>query len=146
MLLSVRMEQFGFHWLDFREISYFNIFRKSCACMFVLNITLCLPFSFIVYLIFFLLGVRQSKSFSHYVTSPADSSFQSKKKEDQKKRSIFCHIEPILRGLNALLAASPLLFFFILDSISLCCPFKSHAMLNFSVCFVPQIKVIFAIV
>jgi len=114
--------------------------------MFVLNITLCLPFSFIVYLIFFLLGVRQSKSFSHYVTSPADSSFQSKKMEDQKKRSIFCHIEPILRGLNALLAASPLLFFFILDSISLCCPFKSHAMLNFSVCFVPQIKVIFAIV
>ena len=26
---SVRMEQLGFHWTDFHEIWYYNIFRKS---------------------------------------------------------------------------------------------------------------------
>jgi hypothetical protein len=29
MSLSVRMEQFGFHYMDFHEISYSKIFRKS---------------------------------------------------------------------------------------------------------------------
>jgi hypothetical protein len=29
VILSVRMEQFGSHWTDFREIWYLSIFRKS---------------------------------------------------------------------------------------------------------------------
>jgi hypothetical protein len=28
MCLSVRMEQFGWHWRDFQEILYLGIFRK----------------------------------------------------------------------------------------------------------------------
>jgi hypothetical protein len=28
--MSVRMEQLDFHWMDFREIRYLRIFRKSC--------------------------------------------------------------------------------------------------------------------
>jgi hypothetical protein len=66
--------------------------------------------------------------------------------EDQNKRPIFCDLQPILKGLDGFLAALLLLFIFILASISLCRHFTSHAMLNFSVCFVPQIKVIFAVV
>jgi len=86
--------------------------------MFVLNIILRLPFSIIVYLTSFLFGVRQWKSFSHYVTSLADSLFQNKNKmEDQNKRPIFCDLQPILKGLHALLAADPstILFHFNLN-------------------------------
>jgi hypothetical protein len=28
-ILSVRVVQFGFHWMDFHEILYLSIFRKS---------------------------------------------------------------------------------------------------------------------
>jgi hypothetical protein len=28
-LLSIRMEQFGFHWIDYHELSYWGVFRKS---------------------------------------------------------------------------------------------------------------------
>jgi len=68
-----------------RTCKYFQV-KISKACMFVLNITL-LPFSIIVYLIFYLLGVRQSKSFSHYVTSPA--SLQNKKKWKTRTKDPF---------------------------------------------------------
>lgn len=126
-----------------RTCKYFQV-KISKACMFVLNITL-LPFSIIVYLIFYLLGVRQSKSFSHYVTSPA--SLQNKKKWKTRTKDPFSatysqYWEDLMRFSLLLL----FLFFFISDSIPLCRTSTSHALLNFSVCFVPQIKVIFAVV
>lgn len=121
-------------------------FKISKLCTFVLNITRLL-FSVIVDLIFFLLGERQSKSFSQYVISPAGSSLRNKKKWKTRTKDPFSatysqYWEDLMRFSLLLL----FLFFFISDSISLCRPITSHAMLNFSVCFVPQIKVIFAVV